>query len=455
MDTLGTLDRLIAVVVVLLLLSLLVQSIQGIGKQLLRFKSRQLQESLLDLFAAAQGEPNAGRRGWLGGLSSVRLPVFALEKKAGAETKRLVAGVLEQFRQIGRLTVTAGNAIESLSKEDLLKVVGRVAPDLVVKDLGPKLQAASRLATDLKRAVEAVQVADLPAESSAAYARIRDALAPVLGDFELLLQNGQLRTDLLIDHVLRLRAISIDDVLTAIGGVQKLVAEQLAKTPANAALVAVDAELKKVVEAIVAMQKAVVEALSPLRSRLQGIAGWYDTVMQGFEERYQRSMRAWTFAIGLVLVGALDVSLLEVYRSSAASPSEVQRFEKAADELKAKIDAQAAAGAVDESTAQALDEINERRAEIAADLDMAATLGLGWHQQWVRDEHGQRLWLPSTGAILIRASVAWLPAALLIGLGAPFWHDLLESLFGIKRLVRKRAETRNVEQESGAGNPKP
>ena len=44
--------------------------------------------------------------------------------------------------------------------------------------------------------------------------------------------------------------------------------------------------------------------------------------------------------------------------------------------------------------------------------------------------------------------------ALLLSVGAPFWQDTLESLFGLKNLLRKRSDTRNVEEEKG-GQPKP
>lgn len=44
--------------------------------------------------------------------------------------------------------------------------------------------------------------------------------------------------------------------------------------------------------------------------------------------------------------------------------------------------------------------------------------------------------------------------ALLLSVGAPFWQDALESLFGIKNLLRKKSDTKNVELETG-GQPKP
>ena len=42
---------------------------------------------------------------------------------------------------------------------------------------------------------------------------------------------------------------------------------------------------------------------------------------------------------------------------------------------------------------------------------------------------------------------------MLLSVGAPFWQDALESLFGIKNLLRKRSDTQNVEDKGG--QPKP
>jgi hypothetical protein len=50
MPNLDALDTAIAVVIVLLLLSLIVQSVQAILKKLMKIKSRELEQSLVDLF---------------------------------------------------------------------------------------------------------------------------------------------------------------------------------------------------------------------------------------------------------------------------------------------------------------------------------------------------------------------------------------------------------------------
>ncbi|HEV8238734.1 MAG TPA: hypothetical protein VGS57_05160 [Thermoanaerobaculia bacterium] len=507
MPQLEILDRLIAVVVVLLLLSLLVQSIQSLFKQLMRFKSRQLESSLVDLFEAALGQQNAGRFAKWGGMSSLRLDRWSLRSQASPATRELVKRVLDQFRAIGRLTATAGNAIESLAKEDLLKVVGRVAPDSFVERFTHALQLACDEAVGLRAAMEAIRMDDLPGDASAAYARTKQALSPILADLATLLSPpaapapGQqatppaVRADLLTSDILRLRDVSLDDVLQVLAGVQKTVSEQLSKDAGNLALKSVESGLKSVAARIAGLQRLVDDALSPLRARLASIETWYDTVMQGFEERHHRSMKAWALAISLFVVVFLNVNLLDVYRTSTANATELAKYEDLADRLLARAEKQkqaaieqesksaatdqenkpantsaagkkepapeqanrpanAGAAAKKESTEPAPDplreEINLRRNEIATDLKTASTLGLGW-RAWPSLPKDKKQLL----AAAKRIGVGWLPAAFLVWLGAPFWHDVLEALFGLKRLVRKRADVKNVEEESGAGNPQP
>jgi len=50
--------------------------------------------------------------------------------------------------------------------------------------------------------------------------------------------------------------------------------------------------------------------------------------------------------------------------------------------------------------------------------------------------------------------VGWAIMVMLLSVGAPFWQDALESLFGIKNLLRQKSATQNVETQSGTGQPR-
>jgi len=73
----------------------------------------------------------------------------------------------------------------------------------------------------------------------------------------------------------------------------------------------------------------------------------------------------------------------------------------------------------------------------------------------------ERVWRPMTSREWwasrrhdINGLFGWGIMALLLSVGAPFWQDALESLFGIKNLLRKKSDTKNVEEQQG-GQPRP
>ena len=55
---------------------------------------------------------------------------------------------------------------------------------------------------------------------------------------------------------------------------------------------------------------------------------------------------------------------------------------------------------------------------------------------------------------LVETLFGWAIMVMLLSAGAPFWEDTLESLFGLKGLLRQKSGTKNIEDEKG-GQPKP
>src|SRR6266576_2744705 len=113
MLNLGVLDTAIAVVVVILLLSLIVQSIQTFLKKLTSFKSLQIAKSLEKLFAEVVPQPDPAAAG---GAAAPKVPTPAEMK----------TDVLDYFKRLGRNSLLGGHALESLSKTDLSKIVAAV-----------------------------------------------------------------------------------------------------------------------------------------------------------------------------------------------------------------------------------------------------------------------------------------------------------------------------------------
>ena len=75
----------------------------------------------------------------------------------------------------------------------------------------------------------------------------------------------------------------------------------------------------------------------------------------------------------------------------------------------------------------------------------------GCQPAW-RSQTGPEWWASRRGDIV--TLVGWAIMVMLLSVGAPFWQDTLESLFGIKNLLRQKSATQNIETQSGAGQPK-
>src|SRR5215207_8441211 len=106
MPDLSILNTLIAMVIVILVLSLIVQSIQTLVKKFFKLKSRTILNSLEDLFqtitenTAGDGAPPADP----------------------GKARQLVGDVTDKLRRMGRETLRGKPMLDSLAKGDLLKV---------------------------------------------------------------------------------------------------------------------------------------------------------------------------------------------------------------------------------------------------------------------------------------------------------------------------------------------
>src|SRR5437667_4420492 len=142
----ATLDNLIAMVVVLLALSLVVQAVQSGLKKAFKLKSRQIEDSLAHLFqfilynktsARTAGAHTNGVDIWAGKWNGLKgmftqspfLRIFfRWLPHPGAdsnfpEATVLYNEVLNGFRSIGRTALSTRPMFDSISKSDVLKVV--------------------------------------------------------------------------------------------------------------------------------------------------------------------------------------------------------------------------------------------------------------------------------------------------------------------------------------------
>lgn len=266
-------------------------------------------------------------------------------------------------------------------------------------------------------------------------------------------------------------------------------------------------DLVKIVNRIVATHPELKDKFNPATIR-EELEKWFETVMQGFNERYTRHMKSVAVIIAFLVVVVLNANIFTIYRNIATNDVLQARILSMSDQVqKQAADAAAAAkkeqanakpnpspiaaptpvvaepgpnpaagsspeaqstttttssSSSDQTNKQA-EEAKQNAKEIEGYLRQSQELGFSplkpkqvydfvWGQGvwagedkpffWVRAAHGAKVLL------------GWLIMTLLLSVGAPFWQDALESLFGLKGLIRKQGETQNVEQGEG-GQQKP
>jgi hypothetical protein len=103
MADLSTLDTVIAMVIVLLVLSLIVQSIQSLLKKLFKLKSGVVINSMIDLFEYVDSK-----------------------KLIGKKPQEFVDLMKTEYQKLGRENIRGKLMLDSISKDDFLKIVDRI-----------------------------------------------------------------------------------------------------------------------------------------------------------------------------------------------------------------------------------------------------------------------------------------------------------------------------------------
>jgi hypothetical protein len=452
-----TLDTVIALVVVILLLSLIVQAIQGVLKKLLKLKSKEIEDSLLDLFnavlrdtskAPAPDAPSSRPR-------KIRPACFAKSPApVNPAATELLEAVKREMRELGRLSARGNFMADSLSKGDLLNIMARVAPNAIGGgDLGTLIGAFQQL----EATVAAVQAEELPADVSVLWAKFRGTLVPLKQHYTALTNGtGTVAPGVIVADVLKLRGVVFDDSLDLLAKVQAAVAGKNVPGLDEKKIAAISAS-------IAAARDVLDTSFGAFQSKLAETEQWFDTTMQSFEERYHRGMRTVSLMIAACVVVLLNADVFSLYRNISRNELLRNDLVNAAPDIVRLQKEIAAAEAKGPDTGSEQQELAKDRKELDRLVQRYTDFGLEpltWDGmgEWLGglapgDVAGTTWWSRRRGDV--RTLFGWILMTLLLSLGAPFWHDALESLFGVKNLLRKRNEQQNVEQAAGAGNPKP
>jgi len=418
MFNLGVLDTAIAVVIVLLLLSLIVQSIQTFLKKVTRFKSRQIAASLEKLFT--------------------QVP----QTSAAGSPKEMKDSVLKYFADLGRASLFGNHALESLSKSDLSKIVASVqASHLLPERTLDAIDNFYAQYSQIPAAVQALTSVSFSAGTQAKLTQFVAQIAPINAQVAALFKDGRVDTGALAGDILALRNLDLSALVTATTELQKSIESEAAAQPNNGLLEKAAANASTLAQVIANVNTHVAIAKAQLNARLDTLESWFDTVMQGFQERYARNMRTWSFAIGLAVAIAMNANIVQVYQRFSSDAIERQRVIARGAVIQEQYTKQISATPANNQL------VEQMKSELAKNAETYNALGFTpmttetWGKIWaVR-------WTPDFWETLI----GWLVMAFLLSLGAPFWHDALESLFGVKNLLQQKTDQKNVAQGSGEG----
>jgi len=421
MIDLGVLDNVIGVIVVILLLSMVVQSVQTFLKKLLNFKSSQIRKSLEDLFEKAA--PSA--------------------PPSGAATAQ---SVLAHFNDMGRVTAFNASALESISKADLSKVVATIeASSLLPAKTKDTLSSLLGAVTRAQTAIDALANTPMPAAVVAKLAELRQSIMPLLTHVgQVIDAEGKLKAELIVKDVVGLREYVTADVLRLVAEVQGHLEQAAAGTPADAVLQKAVETARELTKAAAELHGKLAELGAHLRARIDAIEAWYDPIMQSFEERYARHMKTWAFVLAAIITIALDANLPRLYKRMATDDVSKQRVLTEATAIQQRY--MAAIDTARQNNNQPM--LQELTAKLNDEIDEATSSypALGLELLDI-----EAFWNRTTPLEKVKVILGWILMSFLLSLGAPFWHDALQSIFGLKNYLRNKTETQNVEQAPGAG----
>jgi hypothetical protein len=227
----------------------------------------------------------------------------------------------------------------------------------------------------------------------------------------------------------------------------------------------IQGELKKLGRVSLIMKNPVVDSITKddlmklldriNASSLKGsVEVWYDTVMQSFEERYLRHMKSVAIVISVVVVIFLNANFFQIYTNISTNDVLRNAIIAKQSEIQDRLRLQPANQPAGTQTPDEVEQqLKGELKQLQETLDESTTFGLQpfkWSQ--VKDFFaGTGPWTGHTNerlTYLVKALSGWAIMIMLLSVGAPFWQDALESLFGVKTLLQKKAATRPGEEDS-------
>ncbi|MDX2040158.1 MAG: hypothetical protein SF097_02865 [Acidobacteriota bacterium] len=453
MPNLDILDNMIAVVVVLLVLSLIVQSIQAAIKKLFRVKSLQLEQSLVHLFYYAL-DKDAGKtmKTWadrmpllrafasLPGLRSLMPQTATRLSDRDSQVKTLFDAVSQEIKNSGRITPGGKVALDSLNKDELKKFIGNMKAEKLAARLigsnGEQIQSALEKAAAVNQVFTEFNDKFKPLIDKTPLAKFTAPMAQMLANAAELSEKDL--DTLTVGDLTKLSKRELAEVNKLIEALPDSIQQTIKQLETNAQkdAAAALAKLNEAFEPVKEELKIVATLPAKLGQISANVDEWYSTIMQGFEERYTRSMKTFALVISFITVFLLNANVFAIYRQVSTNEQVRNMLIAAGPKISQKIDQQKAGLANDEQTQQAITQIaDEAIQNVQQGTGMYTSFGFEG-PRWIKRVFQNPRSIFSMKAI--ETLFGWIVMTMLLSVGAPFWQDTLESLFGLKNLLRKQ-----------------
>lgn len=474
MINLDLIDKLIAVVVVILALTLFVQSLQALLKKVLKLKSLQIEQSLVHLFYYVLEDKTVLNK--LSGITDhspfLRYinPLAKHPADHSPEVSALYHSVATEFKRVGRLTWKGKLMLDSVSKQDLTKFLDKVpAGDLIGKLYPGAVEELATVGAQLRFLDEAMSIIQSQSQSLLNPDELA-SLEKLISDIKSVFGESGINSQLIIGDILDLKQINPEQLLADLKNAQDQIGNAIAKLKTDPNATAAANTLGKALDGLKVITAAVSKlsaSVNSLRAIVDRVNVWFDTVMQSFDERYNRSMKTVTLIICALVVILLNANIINIYREISTNDARRSLVLQTADRYRAsQTNQNANTNQTAVNGAEDLEKLYEEGRSVInkniADYTSLGFKGPSWMlavPDWIKgtgfyanpEYHSLefRFWQAA------RTVIGWLIMTLLLSAGAPFWQDTLESLFGLKNLLRKQSDTSNVATVSGAGQPKP
>lgn len=453
MPNLDVLDNMIAIIVVLLILSLIVQSIQSAIKKLFRIKSLQLEQSLVHLLYYALGkDASKTMKTWADRMPLLRafasLPILrSLMPKTAtrlsdrdSQIKTLFDAVSKEIISSGRITPGGKVALESITKDDLKKFIGNIKAEKLAEQLTDsnteQIQAAVDKVAALNHAFTDFSGKFKPLIEGTPLARFFTPLSQMLANAAELSQSD-------------LSTIKIED-LAKLGNSELAEANKLVEAlPGSVEQTIKHFQANAQNDAAAALTK-LKEALEPVKTELGFVATlpaklgqvsakideWHSIIMQGFEERYVRSMKTFALVISFITVMLLNANVFAIYRLISSNEQVRSSLISAAPDINKKLnDFKNNQASAEQTQADIVKITQDAVGQVKQNASLYNSFGFKG-PSWIATVKNKPSIIFTSKAL--ETLGGWLVMTLLLSVGAPFWQDALESLFGLKNMLRKQ-----------------